>query len=190
MAFAVFWSIGNYRHFGDSLYGMHRSIRPLEVGNQVSLTAAIADVLHQSRHHLCWLVVIAATAGLILELARSIRRHNTIDRIAYVVLVVTIWSMIIFIARSVGPALYSRYLLIACAITLPFAVISYLEIFGRSFYASAAGALIILISSTMVYRGDRDTCATRTMPVEMIAVARWLPASRYHNDAILITKMD
>jgi hypothetical protein len=191
LAFPAAWSAGNYRAFHDPLYGLRLGTRPLEGGGAVNVSTAIANVARQATNHVGWPLSVAALGGLIGEFSRAVRRTISAERAGYAILVTAVWMLIVAGARSVGPALYDRYLLFGYVLVLPYATVLYLRYCGRYRHCIAIGVLVSLASVTAAYGLHRPPIwVTRTQPTEIVEVAHWLPSSRYQNDAVLMTKME
>lgn len=191
LAFPAAWSAGSYRAFHDPLYGLRLGTRPLEGGGAVNASTAIANVARQATHHLGWPLSVAALGGLIGECFLALRRTISTERAGYAILVAAVWVLIVVGARSVGPALYDRYLLFGYVLVLPYATVLYLRYCGRYRHSIAIGALVSLASVVGTYWLYRPPIwVTCRQPTEIVDVARWLPSTRYRNDAVLMTKME
>jgi dolichyl-phosphate-mannose-protein mannosyltransferase len=189
--FPIGWSVGSYLNFGNAFYGILQGIQPLEVGAAVSVPTAIANVARQGISHLGWLLSVAVLWGLIGELARSMRGAVNAERTAYAILVSAVWLLIVGSARSVGPALYDRYLLTGYVLALPFATLPYVRHWGYYRHCIVIGVLFSLGSVAGAYVAHRPTVwVTGTQPAEIVELAHWLPRTLYRNDAVLLTKMN
>jgi len=191
LAFPAAWSAGNYLAFHNPLYGFLQGVQPLEGGGTVPASSALANLARQSAHHLGWPLSLAALGGLMGELTRAMRRTISAERAGYAILVLAVWMLSVGGARSRGPALYDRYLLVGYVLVLPYAAAIYLRYCGGYRYGIAIGALLSLASVIGAYsKHDPPIWVTRTQPTDIIEVARWLARTRYRNDAVLMTRME
>jgi hypothetical protein len=175
---------------GEPFYGIHIAIWPLEGAQPLALPEAISSVARLAFACVGVPIAIASGLGLVVELANVVRGRISGSRAAYALLTVVVWLMILSSSRSLGPGLYSRYLLFGLTAALPFAVVLPLEVFGRSRSVLAASALVILVSLGIAFQGDTWEWVTRQTPTDIVGIARWLPNTPYRSDAVLMTKMD
>ena len=197
LLFPVTWSVGNYLYFGNFFYPFSRISHPLEDAGPVGIATAIAYLWHRAGRHLGWLLSIGALAGLTSELYRTMRGRLGRQRAAYAILVGAVWVMIFEGTLARGYGMYDRFLFYGFALALPLAAVAYLEVCGRYRHSIAVGTLAIAASlSAPYYRIYPLTGSyysgifvTRKMPTEILELVRWLPTSRYRNDAVLFTKL-
>jgi len=190
LAFPAAWSAGNYLAFHDPLYGLLQGARPLEGGGTVSMRVALTNVVSEAGRHLGWLLSAVALAGLIGEVVRAARRTISAERTGYALLVLAVWTLNVGGARSVGPALYDRYLLLGYVLILPYAAAIYLRYGGHYQHCIAigvVGSLLCVIAAYSLYRPV--VFVTRDQPTEMIALAHWLARTPYRNETVVMTRM-
>jgi hypothetical protein len=191
LIFPIGWSIGSYVHSGNALSGFLLGTHPLEGGGAVSVPIAIANVARRATSHLGWLLWVAVLWGLITELTRAMRGILNAERTAYAILVGVVWISIVLGARSLGSALYGRYLLAGCVLALPLAAVPYLRQWGHYRHSVAIGVLAGIGSVGLAYVAHQpQVWVTRTQPAEIMELARWLRSSPYRDAGVLLTKMN
>ncbi|HXJ82134.1 MAG TPA: glycosyltransferase family 39 protein [Candidatus Methylomirabilis sp.] len=191
LLFPIGWSMASYKHFGHPFHGVLLGIHPLEPGGPVKMWAALANVLRLARSYLGGLLLVAMVWGAITELARAMRRVVNAERTAYLILVGVFWILIVAGARSVGPALYGRNLLSGFVLALPLAALPFLQYWGRYRHRVAIVVLASIASVALAYvTNSPHVWVTRTHPVQIVELARWLRSSPYRDTRILLTKMN
>ncbi|HVN27770.1 MAG TPA: hypothetical protein VMT64_04755, partial [Candidatus Binataceae bacterium] len=190
-AFPLAWSVANYRHTGDFLYGIHAAAHPPEGGGRIGTLNAIVMLTALVRRQLGSTIALAAVAGLLLESYRSFLRSLSGERSAYAILVTVVWIINFNGAMTMGPALFDRHLLLGFVLMLPLAALSYLAIAGSSRMSLAGGTIIFAASLALAYvPTDPHTFVSGTKPTEIIELAKWLRTSRYRDCPIISTQLD
>jgi hypothetical protein len=190
LIFPIGWSITSYMRVGHAFQGFRQGIQPLDVSGPVSVWTALWNVARLATGHL-GLLSVAVLWGAITELVRVARGMVSVQRTAYVILVGVLWILIVVGARSVGQGLNGRNLLTGCVLALPLAALPYLRHWGHYRHSVVIGVLasIGLVGVTYAIHPP-NVWVTRTQPVQIVELARWLRGSPYRDTAVLLTKMN
>jgi len=191
LAFPLAWSVSNYRHTGNFLYGIDAAAYPREGGASLGWSGAMANVGAMTHRQLGWLLAGAAVAGLLLEWSRSARGTSNHARIGYAILVTFVWILNFRGAIALGNMLFDRHLLLGYALVLPMAAVLYLALFGSTRAALSIGVVFFAGSIALAYvKNDPQTYVTRDKPAAVIELVHWLQSSPYRNSAVITTKLD
>ena len=188
--FPLEWSIATHLHTGKSLHGISVVVNSPDRPGMTHGLVRVQWLLHLLRWYVGWLLPVGMAVGLAREFAVTVRARLEVDRAAYAILTAVFCSQVVFGLLMLGNNLIGRYLLVSLALAMPYAMVTYLDLFGNRRRAMGLGAFAVAISFISSYMGRMPrTYVTRRAPRETFALASWLENGPYRDAAVLMTEM-
>jgi 4-amino-4-deoxy-L-arabinose transferase-like glycosyltransferase len=189
--FPIVWTLANYYYAGDALLGLtlaRKGVEAQEGAHRLGLASASSLLAIKAHAELGAPLLILSLLGA--GIAASSWRRLTPPTALYGLVTAAWWMAMLGLGMMRGATLYTRYLIVALVLTIPFGMYGVVRL-ARGDRRALLGLMVVVLGTLLAQRliWGRTLYLRHGEPEEIKELAAWLKASPFAQSQILATDM-